>query len=225
MKFSKSFWRIVAPGAVICFVGISGMGYYLCSLDKWNTGIIYSRFWLWLPRVSMLSMCLGFALIAAWLIVAFITKLVLRYRFKGVQLMEGTGSSMKTSQFIFVCLLVFALSSALGFIVGVRIGFRQSYNKELSDYSETAYRNEYFQARAYYRCLQSIDSGDITNFHAFALADLREYVWDFQQSRQEGYDWAQNVPYLYSNAIDYIAEHPSKESGEGRRPNNTGPTN
>jgi hypothetical protein len=58
-------------------------------------------------------------------------------------------------------------------------------------------------------------SGDITNFHAFALADLRGYVWDFQQSRQEGYDWAQNFPYLYSNAMDYIAEHPSKESGEG----------
>jgi hypothetical protein len=219
MKFSKSFWILVVGGAVIASAGIIGTICDLSFPEKWNTGIIYSRFWNLLPDISMLAVCVGFALIALWLAVAFITKLVLHFRFRGVRLMEGSNSAMKTSQFIFVCLLVFALSCSLGFFVGVRAGFHQAYTKEYSDYMERGSENLEFEARAYMRCLHNIDSGDITNLHNDALTSLRYYVSDVHDMHKMGYTWAPHIPWLYSNAVVYVREHPQQASGKSRRPN------
>jgi len=126
---------------------------------------------------------------------------------------------MKTSQLIFVCLLVAVLASALAYFVGVRRGFHKAYTKEWSSYLERGSENMEFEARAYLRCLPDIDSGDITNLHDFALTHLRVYVSDVRQMHSEGYTWAPHIPWLYSNATVYVAEHPLNESDKTRRPN------
>jgi len=126
---------------------------------------------------------------------------------------------MKTVQLIFVCLLVAALASTLGYFIGVRRGFHKAYTKEWSDYLERGSENMEFEARAYYRCLQDIDSGGITNLHDFALTHLRVYVSDVQDMRSDGYSWAPHIPWLYSNAVVYVAEHPRPASDKSRRPN------
>ena len=115
---------------------------------------------------------------------------------------------MKTSQLIFICLLICVLSSVLGYFVGLRRGFHKAHIEEWSSYLERGSENVEFEARAYYRCLQDIDSGDITNLHAFALGHLRLYVGDVRRSREMGYDWAPHIQTLYSNATIYVAEHP-----------------
>lgn len=123
---------------------------------------------------------------------------------------------MKTSQFIFVCLLVSALSLSVGFIAGVKKGFRQAYTKDMTDDIERANENEQFETRAYLRCLQDIDSGDIANLHDWALRHVRFYVQSVQKDQQMGYTWAS--PWLYSNAVIYVSEHPQKAKDETHRP-------
>jgi hypothetical protein len=113
--------------------------------------------------------------------------------------------------------LIFILGSALGYFAGLRKGFHRSYSQEYSDYLERVQENGEFEARAYLRYLQAIDSEcpkDITNLHEFALGHLRYYVSDVQQSREEDYTWAPHIQWLYSNATVYVAEHPRKESDE-----------
>lgn len=212
MQFSKSFWVAVISGSVICSAGIIGMVYYLSFPAKWNTGIDYSRFWHWLPTASTVAVWLGVGLIAAWLIICLISRLISHSRHGDIQSLETKSTSMKTSQFIFVCLLIFGLSSALAFLVGVRIGFHQAYTKEWSDYLERGQENGEFEARAYFRCLQDIDSGGITNLHDFALTHLRAYVSNVQDMRSDGYTWAPHIPSLYSNAVIYVREHPRDEN-------------
>jgi hypothetical protein len=118
---------------------------------------------------------------------------------------------MKTSQLIFVCLLVCVLSSALGYFAGWRRGFHKAHTEEWSNYMERGSENVEFEARAYYRCLQDIDSGNITNLHAFALDHLQLYVGDVRRSYEMGFDWAPHIPTLYSNATIYVAEHPKQK--------------
>ena len=84
---------------------------------------------------------------------------------------------------------------------------------------ERGSENMEFEARAYFRCLQDIDSGSITNLHDFALTHLRVYVSDVQQMQAAGYAWAPHIRPLYSNAVVYVAEHPRKESDKTNRAN------
>jgi hypothetical protein len=201
VKFSRSFW-------VAAIAGIMGTVYYLSFPEKWNTGVVYSNFWPWLPRVSMLAACFGIALIVAWITVSLLARLISHSQHRDAGSGTADDTSMKTSQFIFVCLLVFGLSSSLGFLIGVRTGFHQAYVKEMNDDLESADENEQFEARAYLRCLQDIDSGDITNLHDWALRHVRFYVQSVQEDRQMGNTWAS--PWIYSNAAIYVSEHPQK---------------
>jgi hypothetical protein len=118
---------------------------------------------------------------------------------------------VKASRFIIICLLAFVLGSALGYFVGMRRGFHKAYAAEWSDHQERSSENLEFEARACLRCLQDIDSGDITNLHNFALTHLRVYVSDVQQMQAAGYTWAPHMRPLYSNAVVYVAEHPRQK--------------
>jgi cell division protein FtsL len=117
---------------------------------------------------------------------------------------------MKKSLVIFICLLVFVLGCALGYHIGRRKDLRILAEMDQSSL-ERAQENSEFEARAYFHCLQAIDSGDVTNLHEFALGHLRYYVSDVRQSRDEGYTWAPHIPALYSNATIYVAEHPRQK--------------
>ncbi len=118
---------------------------------------------------------------------------------------------MKTSSIIFVCLLVFVFGLALGYRVGHKKSLRETQAAEWSDYLERSSENLEFEARAYFRCVHDIDSGDITNLHEFALQHLRLYVYDVRQEREKGYNWAPHIQSLYSNATIYVAEHPTQK--------------
>jgi hypothetical protein len=126
---------------------------------------------------------------------------------------------MKKSTVIFICMLVFVVGSAFAYRAGYRKGLRQAEALVWSDYLERAQLNGEYEARAYLRCLQDIDSEDISNLHEFALGHLRYYVWDVQQRREEGYTWAPHIQWLYSNATVYVAEHPRKASDKTHQPN------
>jgi hypothetical protein len=220
MKFSRSFWVVAIGGGVISFTGVIGIVYYLCFPEKWGS----TQFWHWLPTISMLAVYFGFAVVAAWSIFGLVSTLISHSRNRDISLTKTGSTSMKTSQLMFVCLLVFALSSALGFIIGVRIGFHQAYARDMSDYKESADENEQFQARVYFQCLKNIDSGDITNLQEMALRNLRFYVQSVQEDRQMGYTWA--WPWLYSNAVVYVSEHPrqAREISRVPTPPNPPPT-
>jgi hypothetical protein len=118
---------------------------------------------------------------------------------------------MKKSRIIVIGSVALIVGAALGYYVGQRRGFKKAFTQEERDYRERTQLNMEFEARAYLRCLQDIDSGNITNLHEFALGHLRYYVWDVQQSRQEGYTWAPHIPWLYSNATTYLTEYPRKK--------------
>jgi hypothetical protein len=118
---------------------------------------------------------------------------------------------MKTSSIIFLCLLVFVFGLALGYQISRRKSIRQTQAAVWSDYQERSSENAEFEARAYLRCLQDIDSGDITNLHEFALKHLQLYVADVRQEREKGYGWAPHIQSLYSNATIYVAEHPTQK--------------
>jgi len=117
---------------------------------------------------------------------------------------------MKKSHVIFICLLMLVLGCAFGYYLGHRMDRRILAEMEQSS-MERADENMEFEARAYYRCLQDMDSGDIAKLHDFALSHLRVYVAEVQQSRGEGYTWAPHIPALYSNATVYVAEHPRQK--------------
>ena len=115
---------------------------------------------------------------------------------------------MKKSVIIAVGLGVFALGAALGYRVGERRGQDKAIGEAWMDSMERSQLNGEYEARAYLRCLQDIDSGNISNLHRFALGHVRRYVSGVQQERQEGHTWAPHISSLYSNATVYLAEHP-----------------
>jgi hypothetical protein len=117
---------------------------------------------------------------------------------------------MKKSRVIIICLLVFVLGSALGYYIGHRKGLCAATGLMFSDDIESAQKNLEFETRAYLRCLNDLDSGNVTNLHEFALGHVRFYVSDVQQLQSEGYTWAPHIPQLYSNATVYVAEHARK---------------
>ncbi|MGD0207406.1 MAG: hypothetical protein ABSC89_07370 [Verrucomicrobiota bacterium] len=115
---------------------------------------------------------------------------------------------MKKPLAILFCLLAFVLGSAVGYFVGHWKGHRTATELVQYEVMEREQKNLEFETRAYFRCLQDLDSGSITNLHAFALGHLRFYVDDVQQLQREGYTFAPHIPSLYSNAMIYVAAHP-----------------
>src|SRR2546425_6652612 len=118
---------------------------------------------------------------------------------------------MKKSHAILICFLVFVLGSALGYYTGHRKGLSAAEDLMWTDQMESSQKNVEFETRAYLRCLQDLDSGNIANLHEFALDHLWFYVSDVQQLQREGRTWAPHIPWLYSNATVYVAEHPRSE--------------
>jgi hypothetical protein len=107
-------------------------------------------------------------------------------------------------------LSVCILGLALGYGAGRYQGAHRAAAIDMSYNLERAQENGEFEALAYFHCLQAMDSGNLTNLHAFALGQLRYYAWNVQQLREQGHAWSPHNPWLYSNATVYVAEHPQK---------------
>ena len=106
-----------------------------------------------------------------------------------------------------VCLLVLAL----GYGAGRYQGLRSAVAVDMSYNLERAQENGESEALAYFHCLQAMDAGNTTNLHAFALGQLRYYVWNVQQLREQGHAWSPHNPWLYGNAAAYVTEHSPKQ--------------
>ncbi len=120
-------------------------------------------------------------------------------------------ASMKKTRMIFICLLIFALGSALGFFVGWKTGLHKGYTRTVNDYLESTQRNLEHETRAYLKCLQAIDSGsevDISNLQHIALGRLKLYDFGVQFDRTNGFDWDDDQ--FYTNVTLYLASHPKK---------------
>src|SRR5947207_13646437 len=118
---------------------------------------------------------------------------------------------MKKTIIFAVGLAAFVLGAVLGYGLGERRGHNNAITEEWMDSMERAELNGEYEARAYFRCLQDIDSGNISNLHRFAMGHLRYYVSDVQEARQQGCAWVPHIRSLYSNATVYLTEHPRKE--------------
>ncbi len=117
---------------------------------------------------------------------------------------------MKEWRLFLLCSLVFIIGAALGYFAGRRRGLESARDLLVRDQIESGSMNLEWEARGYFRCLQDLDSGNLTNLHAFALTHLRVYVANVQEMQRLGYR-APQIPFLYSNAIAYLAEHPSRK--------------
>jgi hypothetical protein len=118
---------------------------------------------------------------------------------------------MKTSQFIFVCLSVFVLGSALGYCVGWKRGLHKGYVLTVNSYLESTQLNLEHETRAYLMCLQAIDSGnaaEMSNLVQVASERLRLYDFETQLDRSNGYDWDDDQ--FYTNVTAYLKGHPKR---------------
>lgn len=118
---------------------------------------------------------------------------------------------MKTSQLIFICLLVFVFGSVLGYFAGWKRGLHKGYVLTVNDYLESTDLNLEHETRAYLMCLQAIDSGnaaDMSNLVHIASGRLRLYDFEVQLDRSNGYDWIDSR--LYTNVTVYLASHPKR---------------
>ena len=115
---------------------------------------------------------------------------------------------MKRAFIICGGLVVLLLGAGIGYHYGKRKGHNDAIEEEWMDSMERAQLNGEYEARAYLRCVQDIDSGNVSNLHRFATTHLRVYVSGVQDERQQGHTWAPHIPSLYSNATAYLAQHP-----------------
>ena len=126
---------------------------------------------------------------------------------------------MKTSQLVFVCLLVAILASALGYLVGWHIGDRRAFHQTRDDYLEDAQFNMQLIARTYLECMHDVDSGrpeDIAHLRKETRSALNVYISGVQDLHNLGIDYVPNAQ-IFSNATEYLATHPINSTN--RRPN------
>jgi hypothetical protein len=126
-------------------------------------------------------------------------------------LINQSGSAFRNKfRTLLISLGAAVLAFALGYGAGHWRGVRAAAAADLSYNAERAQESGEFETLAYYHCLQAMDAGNTTNLQSFAQEQLRGYVWDIQQLRAEGHAWAPHIPWLYTNATVYLAEHPHK---------------
>ena len=118
---------------------------------------------------------------------------------------------VKKSRTFLLALSMCLLGLALGYGAGRHQGSRAAAAVDRSYNLERAQENDEFEALAYFHCLQALDSGNVTNLHAFAVGQLRYYVWNVQQLRERGNNWSPHNPWLYTNAAAYVAEQAAKK--------------
>jgi hypothetical protein len=115
---------------------------------------------------------------------------------------------MKKSSVIFICVVMVALGSIVGYRVGLgralhKIGDEMDMNQAL-----IAQQAMQLEVRGYLDSLHALDSeksDDIAALRKRALGHLRFYISSSEEMRRR-YDWNPN-PHIYSNASAYLAQH------------------